>query len=293
MPMLLVLLLLSVSGWAQTARSNFIFAYSNLEHFISICLNDKKCDLDNEQKELLTKISQSLPSEKKNKKQLTFASEKEQPGLFIIDGNPKAAKTFDDVGSLVYINTDMITQNQQPMSVMEALAILTHEMGHHHQEKREDFLDLLGFQVAHYYHQNLLQTAYHFIVPELSVSGFNFWKKVSVNSVFRSHADFDFILSDQQVFEDLSAQFSQFTCVAPENVDCEDAPRKIASNVQNFFWQDETTLKGQIVYICECSRNSLKNLFSRPRNFDLTIKLQTLNNKQTYLPQSASVRIYQ
>jgi hypothetical protein len=288
---ILLLLTLSTNSFAQTAAENFKFAYVNLEHFVNLCLADRKCDLNSEEAVLVQKISKALATEKANKNQLQFASERERPGLFIINGNPKAAKTFDTVGSIIYVNKDMITQNGNPMGTGDALAILVHEMGHHHGELREDYLDIVGFKVSQFYHANYYQSAYHPRSMNFMVSGYNYWKKISVNMLFRSHLDFDIVLSDELTHENLTGQLSSFKCEVPATVVCDTPTKKVASSLQNIYWTTDTNLQGQVVFICECYANSLRNLFSVPKTFELNLSLISKNNKLLYRPKSAQIRI--
>lgn len=274
---------------AQVGEANFSFAYQNIGPFIELCLNDKKCDLNEQQKTLLMKIHKAIPEEKKNPNQLIFASEKENPGLFILNGNPKIAKTYDEVGSSVFVNKDMLDHAGSPISTLDALAILIHELGHHHQEMNEDFLDLLGLKVVFYYQQIYFQASFNDAVPELRVSAYNYWSKISVNSVFRSNAHFDLIISDTKVSENLSLSFKDFDCSysIPAATHCDDKPVMMASNVQNLAWYSANALRGQVVYICRCFDNSLKTLFSAKKNFELNVELL---NKQ-YKAQSATIGI--
>ncbi len=280
-------LFLSLPLRAQVGRAHFQFAYANLETFVDLCLADTACQLNPEQKQVLTKIRTSLPKEKANSTQLTFASEKKNPGLFILNGELKVAKTFDEVGSIIYVNLDMIEEG--PMLIQDGIAILVHELGHHHGIKDETFLDLLGLKVSFYYQQRYLQIAQHPQSSGVMVSAFNYWLKVSVNSVFRSRAHFDLLISDDKKVEVLSIQFRSFECSAhiPRDTRCDDKPSMVASNVQNLTWLNPTKLTGKVTFICKCLDNSLNALFSVRRPFEISIQLS--NN--TYRSQSAVIRI--
>lgn len=162
MLVLIALLLSSVSANAGgdlvnngggLAEKNVMYAYQKLDSYLRLCLGSAFCKIDTEQKVILEQILAGLPQEKENANQIKFASEKNQPGFFIIDGEVKVAKTGSKVGSPIYINTDLIyTKNEMgfyiPASISEAVAILVHELGHHYGSYDHGDLDLLGIRVA-------------------------------------------------------------------------------------------------------------------------------------------------
>lgn len=282
---ILFFILFSNSVSAEVAESNFAFAYANIEKFVELCIKDPENNLSPLETELLINISKALPVEKKNKKQLIFSSEKEYPGRFILNDQIKVAKTYDDVGSEIFINKDMIKKLQ----VLDAVAILVHEFGHHHQEKDELALDLLGLKVAFTIKKLYLQEAYHESSIGLKVSNYNYWVKSSVGKVFLMKDHFDLILSDEKNSENLTHNFMSFNCSKniPTDIYCDKPPQIVSSNVQNLRWSSLDTLSGFVTYICQCFDNSLKRSFSQKKKFDLNIILK--NN--SYQKNSASIRI--
>jgi hypothetical protein len=280
-----IFLLFTRSAYAMVAEPHFTFAYTNIDRFIELCLNAPECNLNQDQKDLLTLIAKTVPLERQNPKQLVFASESESPGLFLLNGQVKVAKTFDEIASNIYVNKDMIPKLQ----VIDAIAILVHELGHHHGIKDETQLDLLGLRVAFNYQQKYLQEAFNELIPEIRVSGYNYWLRASVGSVLKKNENFDLILSDNLVAENLSQAFLSFQCSEniPKITHCDDLPKIISSNVQNLAWQTSEVLQGNVTFICQCFDNSLLTAFSARKRFELSIKL----NHDHYLKKSATIRI--
>jgi len=139
-----------VGNGGGLAEKNILFSHVNLKGYIEICLNSPTCKLNTWEKNLLNKILNGLPDEVD---QVKFVSEKNNPGFFRIDGELKLAKTGDEVGSPIFINSDLLyTKNSQGLykafGISEAVALLIHEMGHHHGAKNHNKLDLLGIKVS-------------------------------------------------------------------------------------------------------------------------------------------------
>jgi hypothetical protein len=125
-----------VNNAGGTAEQNVLYAYNNLDRFIGLCLASPLCDLNASQKVKLEKIAKVLPEEIRTPDQIQFKSEKENPGLFMVDGAPRAALTGSTVGSPIFINRDLIyfTGNNREIEAIDiptAAGILVHEMGHH------------------------------------------------------------------------------------------------------------------------------------------------------------------
>jgi hypothetical protein len=96
---------------------------------------------------LLKKISGSMDVEVKTP--LHFDSEQAHPGKFMIDGLVRIARTTDEVGSPIHINSDLLySKSKDGLStatdVPLALSILIHEYGHHQGVKDHARLDQLG-----------------------------------------------------------------------------------------------------------------------------------------------------
>lgn len=143
------------------AEKNILFAFNNVERYARLCLDVSSCRLTNAERDLLADILGAMKQEREADP-VQFASEKKQPGFFILNGEMKVAKTGSKIGTPIYINRDMIYTRSsfgtvQPMSISDALAILVHEIGHHVSTASHEALDLLGVKVSMFL-QNQIQT---------------------------------------------------------------------------------------------------------------------------------------
>lgn len=142
-----------VGNGGGLAEKNFLIAAQNLESYSQLCLSLDACRLDMTEREVLAAIVYSMPQQRLGKSQIQFRSEKQEPGFFILNGEPKVAKTGSRVGDPIYINTDMIYAKNgfgtiEALSIPDALAILLHEYGHHVSRLSHSELDLLGVKVS-------------------------------------------------------------------------------------------------------------------------------------------------
>ncbi|MEQ1723919.1 MAG: hypothetical protein ABL930_12145, partial [Pseudobdellovibrio sp.] len=142
-----------INNGGGIAEKNIMFAYQKLDTYLKLCLSSDFCKIDSAQRVILQQITNGLSQEKQNPSQIQFASERNQKGFFILDGEVKVAKTGSQIASPIYINTDLIyTKNEMgyyiPASIADATAILVHELGHHYGAYSHTDLDLLGVRVA-------------------------------------------------------------------------------------------------------------------------------------------------
>ena len=152
-----------VNNGGGIAERNVLFAYTNLEFSIGLCLDLESCHLSNREHSILKDIYSHLDEEKKNQNQIVFISELKYPGTFIIDGEMKAAATGSTIGSVIRVNTDLlysIKEHEQieALSVHEATAMLVHELGHHYGSFTHTELDLLGIKVSQHLNKSTYQT---------------------------------------------------------------------------------------------------------------------------------------
>jgi len=142
-----------VGNGGGLAEQNFTYAYTNLAHFYDLCwAHENECLSTAEEKKIFHLIRDNLSQEYKTTHQIQFLSGQKNPSLFAIDGQIRTAVTGDHVGDPIFINLDLIYQTNSRGEVIAtdlgtALAILTHELGHHHQVKDHQFLDLLGAKI--------------------------------------------------------------------------------------------------------------------------------------------------
>jgi hypothetical protein len=143
------------------AEKNIFFAFMNVDRYSQLCLDVSSCRLTESERVILSDIMDAMKQEKKADP-IQFASEKKQPGFFILNGEMKLAKTGSKVGTPIFVNRDMLYTRTsfgtaQPMSVADALAMLVHEIGHHVSSASHETLDLLGVKVSMFL-QNQIQT---------------------------------------------------------------------------------------------------------------------------------------
>ncbi len=144
-----------VGNGGGLAEKNIILTYQKLDQFIRICLASQSCKLSDKERELLNKIMTSLPSERAQKDQIRFESERANPNFFVRDGEVRIAVTGDSVGSPIYFNTDFLytrgmSGTYEAISLADATTNLIHELGHHHGPNYGDHteLDALGTKVS-------------------------------------------------------------------------------------------------------------------------------------------------
>ncbi len=147
-----------VNNGGGIAEKNILYAYTNMSNYLKICLDSSTCNLSSFEKDVVIKIFKSLKNEYMTKDQIIFVSEKEHPGTFILNGEMKIAKTGDDIGDHIYINTDLLyTKNSNnfydAINLAQSVSILIHEFGHHHISSYDydnlcTKLDLLGNKIS-------------------------------------------------------------------------------------------------------------------------------------------------
>ncbi len=166
-----------VNNGGGIAEKNVLYAYEKLDKYIQLCLKSEACKLNDQQKTVLVQILSNMPKEKAGP-QLFFASEKKSPGTFIIDGLVRVAKTGHEIGSPIYINSDLLYSKNEtgaydPVSIPEAVAILVHEMGHHYGNYTHEELDLIGVRASMMLQQKFISTPLIPWTSEISASVFN------------------------------------------------------------------------------------------------------------------------
>lgn len=136
-------------------RQLYPFVFKQLGQIYTMCLHDSSCFLLPAETTLLKKLQDAHPTELKANA-LFFESGKVRPDLFTLDGNIRIAVTGSQIGSPIYINLDLAypkDKNGQSYSLGldRIVAILTHELGHHHEMQNHTQLDQLGLKVGKYF----------------------------------------------------------------------------------------------------------------------------------------------
>lgn len=142
-----------VGNGGGLAEKNVLHALANLDFYSRLCLEGVQCNLSAKERQILSDILRTLPQAKENPDLIVFGSEKRSPGTFIIDGEPKVARTGSTVGHPIYVNVDMLYARNhlgylEPINLSQAVAILIHELGHHVSKASHLELDLLGVKVS-------------------------------------------------------------------------------------------------------------------------------------------------
>ena len=133
-----------------TAEKNLLFAYSNLGSFIELCqCAPSVCKIDNAVTFLLLNDIKLSLTEHSETAELIFDSEMQHPGMFMIDGKIRVAKTGISPGSPIYINSDLLYSQDAngqytAMDIPMAASVLVHELGHHQKILDHDLLDRVG-----------------------------------------------------------------------------------------------------------------------------------------------------
>lgn len=152
------------------AEQYLVFALENLGVAIDLCLAKNECAKSGEGRDILKKIKEALPQEK-SANILKFASEKKNPGFFVIDDVVRLAITGNKIGDPVYYNLDLLYQdNEINMTFGQATQTLIHELGHHVGALDHGALELLGAEVRSFIEGNVNDVPY---LPHLQAKGFS------------------------------------------------------------------------------------------------------------------------
>jgi len=233
---------------AGIAEHHVVSAYLNLGEYLDLCLNSSECELDAREHALLRKIRTGLLGEYQNRRQLSFKKESELPGFFIIDGYLRVAKTGDQVGSTIYVNRDLLYRMGPGgvitgLSLESAIAILVHEMGHHHGEVDHTVLDYLGAKVMNMVLGVLQRT-------DLGPNRRNIL--ATVFDLDRAGSFAQFLVSDGLRAIDLSAVLKSFIQCPSLN---DEVQTLQGLSLFNLHWKwkegDPLSLRGDLVLFCE------------------------------------------
>lgn len=133
------------------AEQNLSYAFIHLKNILPLCMESEICLPNSKHREIVKNIISALPQEYLRSQPLRFLSGNKHPEIFYIDDSPRTAVTGSNIGDPIFINTDLIYKSihgdLQPISISDAIGLLVHELGHHHQIKNHDLLDWIGAQV--------------------------------------------------------------------------------------------------------------------------------------------------
>ncbi len=154
------------------AKARFNIGLDHVSQFLFTCLaNPGECQFSQRETRLANAIYRgTFQSRTGNERtEIVFLSEREQPGTFQLDGQVRIAKTGNDVGDDIFVNTDLIVSDgenslTEAMSFAQVFAVLIHELGHHHHAAvspipTHEELDSLGNKVRAYVEANTKTTS--------------------------------------------------------------------------------------------------------------------------------------
>lgn len=141
-----------VGNGTGLAEQNFAYVLRKLPLIYDLCLSKYSSCLDtNLEISLFKKIRENLDKELETPGLLEFESGSINPERFMIDHMMRVAVTGDKVGDTIFINTDLLYVREKAdlhaLDIGAAIAILTHEFGHHNGIRDHAFLDLVGAKV--------------------------------------------------------------------------------------------------------------------------------------------------
>ena len=212
---------LSPSGAACEAKSLQVFrvARTIISNALITCgqmsfMGGKDCVEDSTDEDLALDIGTAI---KKNEEgvRIEFKSESESPGFFVLDGQVRIAKTGSNPNDVIYINCDMALANQT--EILDAVAILSHELGHHFGVKDHQRLDAFGARIKQYLIK--FQISASEIFPSsggddqlAELWAFNLWNLMSGAPMFPVDGNTVIIVWDGSDYIDLTTEFLPKLC---------------------------------------------------------------------------------
>lgn len=297
MKILIIFLCLSVSSAAFAkggdevrngggfAEQYLTYALKTMPQIIERCLTSVFCARDINQRELLKKIKASIPMEI-DTEVLTFISNQQKPGFFIIDGVERLAVTGNYVGSPIYYNLNLLYQyGDSRIKLGQAVQSLVHELGHHQGVTDHNSLEMLGSEVRKMVDSVLMETPYYLQNEN------DPFKSVSIRAMAIGSIDFNKHQQDGSlilVFKDNTFNIGQH--FEPLLSKCDSTTeRPVSKSLTQFFnlhWNykaDEQTstvkyLSGNVNLYC-------RDIYSRVHKkiFEFTLKIKTsFTNRHIY-----------
>lgn len=129
---------------ANVFENNFFFAYSHMKSILKQAKTFHYNSFETHEKDLLDLLYSSIDEEYKTEKPIIFRGNLEVP-----KGNPVIAATGSNIGDPIYIDSDRVRDDRY--SVVQAIGVLAHELGHHHDIKDHDLLYIFGNKLGNLY----------------------------------------------------------------------------------------------------------------------------------------------
>lgn len=260
------------------AEQYLTYALRTMPQTIERCLTSVFCARDTQQRELLKKIKASIPLEIETEV-LTFISNQQKPGFFIIDGVERLAVTGNYVGSPIYYNLNLLYQHGDArIKFGQAVQSLVHELGHHQGVTDHNSLEMLGSEVRKMVDSVLMEAPYYLQNEN------NPFTSVSIRAMAIGSIDFSEHQQDGSlilVFKDntfaLGKHFEQLLSKCDST-----SERPVSKSLTQFFnlhWNykaDEQTSK--VKYLSGNVNLYCRDIYSRVHKkiFEFTLKINTI-----------------
>ncbi len=215
-------------GAPNLGEETYSYLWPNMRRLIVHCISNKEdCQITSLEEELLKKIARADAQELAGNG-LIFESGRENPNRFDLDdqGKPRSAVTGDHIAGPIYINTDYF----ENLSWNNAIALLVHELAHHHGVKDHAALDRLGLKVA--LHADAQSNKVQF--PDETKNKFAIYTFSwgTLLTLYPYYAAPQIVLSDGHNLYDISAAFAK-------SIPCPVAhPYPIRFDLAEAYWED-------------------------------------------------------
>ncbi len=239
-----------VGNGAGLAEQRFMLATKQLPAFGKFLLASRSPLLSAKDRDLLESIINSYDEElAKNPSIISFKSGKKHPGFFTINGQEKVAKTTTSLGDTIFINKDLIYENNQgkieAMALNEIIGILFHEFAHHQGIIDEEYLEHFGAITSALIHPSFDRntdyvtgfTINSFVLPFNGSSTDNPTKTIVW-------------IEDAQAILNLSTMIEdKLPCKNPNKTYSRSA------HISNFYWIEPYSLGGEIKFVLKGKMN--------------------------------------
>jgi hypothetical protein len=266
-----------VGNGAGAVESSFQQVYKSLEKIIPNCVGVLKCQLADDEKELLSSELSIVIHNENKKDRLVFLSEKLNPGFFTTGTSEpfRIAKTFLNPDSSIYVNIDMLYKEdgQPAVHFQDIVRILVHELGHQAGVEDHALLDILGSKVAAFSEEN---TSYYRYKVEAGSSDITF---AVTNFEFPGKNTLFIFNWNNEIILDLTDSItSNATCAYPSEVY---SGIEVTNGHFNFDYNGLLSFQAWANISCYDSISSQVNVYRKNLNIDLDseFKLKSLSIK--------------
>ena len=155
----------SVNNGGGLAEQNFWLAYSKLEVVFQACLDSSDCFLDASERSTLQSLLVVVGEEKKTVEQVRFISDQSN-SFFLDDSQVLVARTNFTVGSIIWVNRDLIYQTNlsgqvTAYTVFQAFGVLTEQLLAHQSSIEKLHRHYIAMIIQNFYQKH--QREFYFI----------------------------------------------------------------------------------------------------------------------------------